>query len=99
MSILLSLNITMKVPINSRDNKQRYMICDYEDEKELSQYAWYCDRGRIRNRTHGLQASKVVILRCSDKGDAKTFIEHINGDTLDLRRENLRWTDNNHKKL
>ncbi len=62
----------------------RFIIVDDEDYDRLSSVAWHLNKGYARNDTLGYM-HRVVLKQKPRQGT-----DHINGDKLDNRRENLR---------
>lgn len=72
---------------------------DDADYPELSKYKWHAfeRRGFIRPRRGSYKNGKeymIFMYRQIMNAPTGKFVDHINGDTLDNRRENLRLCDN-----
>lgn len=99
-----------KIPLT----REQYAIVDDEDYAYLMQWKWYANiSGRKTNKYY---ARRVIYFSDEQKKKKATvihmhrallvppdgmFIDHINGDTLDNRRENLRictHTENSRNK-
>lgn len=68
---------------------------DNEDYVELSKHRWMADCGRnqpraIRRRYVNGVAIKIVMSRLLTKAPLGLYVDHINGDTLDNQKSNLR---------
>ncbi len=82
--------------------QDKFAIVDAEDYEQLCKYKWYAQRvGKnyyARNRRrHGLVSMHRVIMK-APKG---LVVDHINHNTLDNRRKNLRlctWAQNNQNR-
>jgi hypothetical protein len=70
-------------------------LVDDEDYKHLSQFKWCAHWNSGTRSFYAVRSGKRETIRMSrvlmgcEKGD-KTHVDHINHDTLDNRRENLR---------
>lgn len=84
-----------KIPLN---NKGKYTIVSKEDYQELSKYKWYAtDKGHRRTKyargtlngkfKHSTGMHRVIL---GVTGKPHLLVDHINGNGLDNRRENLR---------
>ena len=75
----------------------QYAIVDDDDFEELSKYKWYADwhRGRYwralrgTKRVKGKQKTEIMARRIMYAPSWK-IVDHLNGDTLDNRKANLR---------
>lgn len=75
-------------------NKFLYTLLDDEDYKELSKFKWgtvgkkyiYAARGTRKNKLY----KKILMHRYIMKCPKNLMVDHINGNTLDNRRSNLR---------
>lgn len=71
----------------------RVAIVDDEDFEEISKYKWYCDATgyAVREQSLGNSKSKMVRMhRIVNKTPDGLETDHINGNKLDNRKENLR---------
>jgi hypothetical protein len=89
--------------------KGQVALVDDEDFEYLSPFNWQAIKNKknfyARNRTNGSMHRMICFVgKNIDFGD-KDVVDHINGDTLDNRRENLRVvsqrqnTQNRHNKM
>jgi len=73
-------------------------IVDDEDYGELMKYKWYASRDGNRwyamrkGPRHGGRQKTILMHRFLIAGDSTLDVDHIHGDGLDNRRENLRLT-------
>lgn len=65
-------------------NNDKYAIVDEEDYERVSKYNWYYNRGYARNSTVGALHRFVM------RTPPGMVTDHINHDTLDNRKSNLR---------
>lgn len=82
-----------KIRIGGKHGKGKHVLVDDEDYEYLNQWKWYCDnrgyalRGvNINKHTHKIIRMHRVIMDVP-KG---LYIDHINHNTLDNRKSNLR---------
>lgn len=75
-------------------------IVDDEDYEWLSKYKWYARKihtmnsfTAVRNKTVEGKQTNVVMYREIMNAPSGTIVDHINHDTLDNRRSNLRVCD------
>lgn len=74
------------------DNKNEVAIIDKEDYEKVKNHRWclsgrYFSSGFIKNWKYGTYGLHRVIMDCYDKN---FIVDHINRNTLDNRKENLR---------
>lgn len=79
----LRYNITMKI-IKLTQGKQT--IVDDEDYQYLSQWKWHYDKGYVYRTLKKISMHRVLMQ--AKKGQ---IVDHINLDTLDNRKSNLRF--------
>lgn len=74
--------------------KGQRAIVDDECYEELNKHKWYCSTSRYANRhphsTNGVRIGKIMMHRVIMNTPKNKQTDHINGDTLDNRRANLR---------
>lgn len=87
------------IPIGSREGIVGHAKVDDDDFERLSQYKWHMT-GKFRNypaRAVRLPGGRVAHIKMHREilglTDSEIHADHINGDTLDNRRCNLRATD------
>ena len=69
----------------------KFALVDSEDYEMLSQFKWYCNKGyAARNVKYGTVYRVGWLHRMLLSPDPKEEVDHINHDTLDNRRSNLR---------
>jgi hypothetical protein len=64
-----------------------------EDFDYLNQFRWYCNHGyalRHPKMINGIRKGKIMMHSVVNGTPEGMYTDHINGDTLDNRRENLR---------
>jgi hypothetical protein len=72
--------------------QNKFALVDDEDYEKLNQYSWYAEKGRYTYyaaRTDKLK-KKIRIHRFIMNPTSNLQIDHINGNGLDNRKENLR---------
>jgi hypothetical protein len=80
--------MTKKIPVGQDD----FAIVDDEDYEVLSQYKWHLMANSTK--THKYAATKMRMHRFIMNPPKGFVVDHINGDTLDNRRQNLRICTN-----
>lgn len=91
MSLIVNILPPM-ILLNSRTGAKRYMICDYEDYADLVRYPWYYNNGYAFNKLN--RANRYILTKYTNENDKKGKFDvvcHLNGNTLDVRRANLKW--------
>lgn len=71
----------------------KFAIIDEADFPEISSYKWYFHQGRAVRKPKTIDKKRTGFIwmhREIAKPDDDKVIDHINGNTLDNRRENLR---------
>lgn len=71
---------------------KRAIVSD-EDYEYLNQFKWYCNHDyaiRHPKMVNGIREGKIAMHRIVNKTPDGLHTDHINGNTLDNRRENLR---------
>lgn len=98
----------MKLIQLSGQNSDKYIKVDDEDAEWIAKSVWYIsDAGHIYRATinrrlyksHGLRGKQYKVQRLHDiliPHDATFYVEHINGDQLDCRKQNLRVLPRSH---
>lgn len=80
-----------KVPVN---NGKYFALVDDEDYEEISKYKWYVAGSKKSYACRQFQLKRVkhyVYMHRQIMGEPNGMVvDHINGDTLDNRKENLR---------
>lgn len=71
----------------------QFAIVDDADYSELSQYKWTAIWDRTGNRWYAARTEKRKSVRMHQRIMGGLWIDHINGNGLDNRRENLRFCD------
>lgn len=83
------------IPVRGRSGLRCYALCDPDDFVELNQWAWTLHRGGYVARV-GIGKKSIlmhrVIMGLEPRGTVQVSLEvdHINGDRLDNRKQNLR---------
>ena len=76
----------------------KYAIVDDEDFHDLSRYCWYfCSLGYAQRKGPRIKNEKRTTIRMHRfimKPKTGDYVDHINGNRLDNRRENLRIATN-----
>lgn len=80
--------MTKKIPIGN----DQFAIVDDDDYERVSQYKWHAMANGPK--THIYAATKLRMHRLIIDAPPECFVDHINGDTLDNRRCNLRLCTN-----
>jgi hypothetical protein len=76
-----------KITLSSGD----IVLIDKEDFKEISKYNWYvAKRGKIKYAEKTTKGKHIMLHRLIMNPSTKEDIDHINGNGLDNRKENLR---------
>lgn len=71
----------------------RFAKVSVEDALYIGQFRWYYNRGyavRHPKMHNGVRKGKISMARLVNNTPQDMLVDHINGDTLDNRRENLR---------
>lgn len=84
-----------KIPLRNRKHEiVNYALIDDKDYKKVSKYLWFLNSGYVkkgRNETHALLHRFILNLpKSSLGGNNRKVVDHINRNTLDNRRKNLR---------
>lgn len=82
-----------KIPLRNINNKIiDYAIIDKNDYENTVKYSWYFTEKRVTGTINGItmQMSHFIHGKIYDK---KTVVDHINHNTLDNRRINLRYAN------
>ena len=82
-----------KIEIINRKNIEIHCLIDDEDYKYIKQYHWILRGGNYPARTFYKNNKQYTILMHREIMNAgpKEFIDHINRNTLDNRKQNLRF--------
>lgn len=80
--------MVMKVPIG----KGLFALVDDDDYELVSNYRWHSHRGRNSGLCYA--SSNIKMHRLITNAPLGIMVDHINGDSLDNRRENLRLCTN-----
>jgi hypothetical protein len=82
--------MSMIIPLD----KGKETIVDDEDYEYLNQWKWYCSTAGYANRAtvrdKNYKQKKILIHRVIMKAPKNLQVDHINGNRLDNRKENLR---------
>lgn len=73
----------IKIPLT----QGRYAIIDDDDSEVVSQYDWYYNDGYAKAYHKGKRLRMHRLIMKANKGQ---YVDHINHNTLDNRKENLR---------
>lgn len=82
-----------QIPLRGTNGKGRFLICSEESFEELNKYKWLLRKdGYVSAYSlgSGRKGSKVMIHRLVTNAPVGKVVDHINGDKLDNRIENLR---------
>lgn len=93
-----------KIPLTGNQANGRFVLVDDEDYETLNHWKWryhfgYAARGQYSHMERGRTRNKTVRMHRQIMAAPKgVLVDHVNGDTLDNRRVNLRLAtraDNN----
>jgi hypothetical protein len=88
----------MKIPLkNKNDDIVAYTIIDKDDFEKVNVIKWYLSNGYANNSRYGRLHRFIMNAKKED-----FIIDHLNGDKLDNRKENLRfvtYSQNSQNKL
>ena len=84
-----------KVPLNSRHGEVKFALVDDEDYDFISKLSWHiCDKGYAKSSSiviDEIRYKKTIRMhRLIINASKGLEIDHINGDKLDNRKQNLR---------
>ena len=80
---------TIKLVNDALKNKK--VLIDYEDYDKIKNYAWHISRGYVHAYVNGkIERISRYLLNVTDR---YVYVDHINGDTLDNTKSNLRLSD------
>jgi hypothetical protein len=83
----------MEIIINSFKYGKQIVVIDDEDFEKVKNYKWYPNRDHKRNNFYSVsskQNKKIIMHRIIIDAKEGEIVDHINGDTLDNRKANLR---------
>ena len=82
-----------KIKLHGKRGKGKYMLIDEDDYDSVIKHRWWLMvRGDIST---GINGKKIKLHRfIMNVTDPKIQVDHLNGDRLDNRRENLRLVSN-----
>ena len=94
----------MEITINSPKHGEFKFLIDDEDYEKVKDYRWYVvvDEDRRYVRAHEKKSenySKVRLHRLIMNYSGNMFVDHINGNGLDNRKENLRICTNSENNM
>ena len=88
------MNDYRTIPLSGKHAKDREVLISKEDYDLVSKFSWYLNiQGYAVNtqRIKGTKKKKMIYMHRLIMGlDKKLIVDHINHDTIDNRRENLR---------
>lgn len=76
---------TAYIELNSRKGNKSFAIIDKEDVDKVSNYCWYLNCGKYVRSTEKIMLHRLI-MNCPDD----RVVDHINHNTLDNRKTNLR---------
>jgi hypothetical protein len=80
-----------KIALSGKKGKNKFALIDDEDFIKVNQYKWQLsNQGYAKSVTRGSHSTRKYLLMHRFITDFGEEIDHINGDKLDNRRENLR---------
>lgn len=91
-NFILHENYAEMILLDKNKIEKARAYIDIEDFERVSKYQWYFDR-YVRNWKIG-SLHRFIVNCPNDK-----VVDHINGNSLDNRRENLRITDIRHNSI
>ena len=82
-------------------NLNKVLLIDDEDFELVNQYKWFYSGGYVKRNVKGNNQkwTKVAINKLIMNQPKGSYIDHINGDTLDNRRCNLRLCTNSQNMM
>jgi hypothetical protein len=80
-----------KIPLKNRKKEiVDYTFVSKEDFEHLSKIKWYLSNKYVVNNTSYRMHRYIIIQILKNNIDSHTFVDHINNNSLDNRRKNLR---------
>lgn len=76
-----------------RLTQNKITLVDNEDFKELNEFSWYYHQGRACRKPHKVKGKRkgfIWMHREIMKPSIDMTVDHLNGDALDNRKQNLR---------
>lgn len=92
-NIILS---SSRITKSSKNQNQYFVLVDDNNFEELSKYNWYFNNGyAMRDVTKNKIKTTILMHRLISECPEGLFVDHINGNRLDNRRQNLRFCNYN----
>jgi HNH endonuclease len=86
-----------KIPINGKHATRPFVMIDDDDYESMSGYCWHAHKvGRsVYARCHNTESTprRLYMHRLLLKAPVGVMVDHVNGDGLDNRRDNIRLCD------
>lgn len=95
MKILLS---SKRITKNSKNQDTYYALVDNDSYETLKGFSWHISKRKNTNYAVRQEGNKVFYMHREIMADGD-LIDHVNGDGLDNRRENLRYANKSQNAL